>query len=110
MSESSDLPTRVDRLENDAIDIKVAVSALISTTEIHQRNIETMNRNIETMNRNIEIHQGNIETMNHNIDAMLQLMTQSLQRMEVVELDIRGLQTENRRILDVLQQRNTDDG
>ena len=103
MSESSDLPTRVDRLENDAIDIKVAVSALISTTEIHQRNIETMNRNIE-------IHQGNIETMNHNIDAMLQLMIQSLQRMEVVELDIRGLQTENRRILDVLQQRHTDDG
>ena len=89
MSESGDLPNRVDRLENDAIDIKVAVSALISTTEIHQRNIETMNRNIE---------------------AMLQLMTQSLQRMEVVESDIRGLQTENRRILDVLQQRNTDDG
>ena len=89
MSESGDLPNRVDRLENDAIDIKVAVSALISTTEIHQRNIETMNRNIE---------------------AMLQLMTQSLQRMEVVESDIRGLQTENRRILDVLQQRHTDDG
>ena len=96
MSESGDLPNRVDRLENDAIDLKVAVSALISTTEIHQRNIETMNRNIE-------IHQ-------RNIDAMLQLMTQSLQRMEVVELDIRGLQTENRRILDVLQQRHTDDG
>ncbi|MFM9267200.1 hypothetical protein [Tychonema sp. BBK16] len=95
MIESSDRPNRVARLENDAIDIKVAVSALISTTEIHQRNIETMNRNIE-------IHQ-------RNIDPMLQLMTQSLQRMEVVELDIRGLQTENRRILDVLQQRNTDD-
>ena len=54
------------------------------------------------MNRNIEIQQ-------RNIDAMLQLMTQSLERMEVVELDIRGLQTENRRILDILQQRNTDD-
>ncbi len=96
MSESGDLPNRVDRLENDAIDLKVAVSALISTTEIHQRNIETMNRNIEAHQR--------------NIDAMLQLMTQSLQRMEVMELDIRGLQTENRRILDVLQQRHTDDG
>jgi len=95
MTESSNIPNRVDRLENDAIDIKVAVSALISTTEVHQRNIETMNRNIE-------IQQG-------NIDAMLQLMTQSLQRMEVVELDIRGLQTENRRILDILQHRNTDD-
>ncbi|MEG4345990.1 hypothetical protein QUB70_22315 [Microcoleus sp. A003_D6] len=95
MSESSNIPNRVDRLENDAIDLKVAVSALISTTEVHQRNIEIMNRNIEINQR--------------NIDAMLQLMTQSLQRMEVVELDIRGLQTENRRILDILQQRNTDD-
>jgi len=95
MTESSNIPNRVDRLENDAIDIKVAVSALISTTEVHQRNIETMNRNIEIQQR--------------NIDAMLQLMTQSLQRMEVVELDIRGLQTENRRILDILQHRNTDD-
>ncbi|MEG4805646.1 hypothetical protein QUB63_34190 [Microcoleus sp. ARI1-B5] len=94
MTESSNIPNRVERLENDAIDIKVAVSALISTTEVHQRNIETMNRNIE-------IHQ-------RNIDAMLQLMTQSLQRMEVMELDIRGLQTENRRILDILQHRNTD--
>lgn len=88
MTESSNMPNRVERLENETIDLKVAVSALISTTEVHQRNIETMNR---------------------NIDAMLQLMTQSLQRMEVMELDIRGLQTENRRILDILQNRNTDD-
>ncbi|MCU0542952.1 MAG: hypothetical protein MUE44_12260 [Oscillatoriaceae cyanobacterium Prado104] len=101
MSESNDIPNRVDRLENDVIDIKVAVSALISTTEVHQRNFETMNRNIETMNRNIETNQ-------RNIDAMLQLMSQSLQRMEVMESEIRGLQTENRRILDFLQQRNTD--
>ena len=42
------------------------------------------------------------------VDAMLQLMTQSLQRMEVMELDIRGLQTENRRILDILQHRYTE--
>jgi phage-related tail protein len=102
MTESSNLPNRVDRLENDTIDLKVAVSALISTTEVHQRNIETISRNIETMNRQME-------TTNRNIDAMLQLMTQSLQRMEVMELDIRGLQTENRRILDILQNRNTDD-
>jgi DnaJ-domain-containing protein 1 len=88
MTEASDIPSRVDRIENDTIDMKVAISALISTTEIHQRNIETMNRNIE---------------------AMFQIMTQSLQRMEIMESDIRGLQTENRRILDILQQRNTDD-
>jgi DnaJ-domain-containing protein 1 len=95
MTEASDMPSRLDRAENDIIDIKLAISALISTTEVHQRNIETMNRNIE---------------------AMFQIMTQSLQRMEVMESDIReiqteirGLQTENRRMLDILQQRNTDD-
>lgn len=101
MSESNDIPNRVDRLENDVIDLKVAVSALISTTEVHQRNIETMNRNIETQQRNIE-------TQQRNIDAMLQLMSQSLQRMEVMESEIRGLQTENRRILDFLERRNTE--
>jgi hypothetical protein len=88
MAEASNIPNRVDRVENEVIDIKVAISALISTTEIHQRNIETMNRNME---------------------AMFQIMTQSLQRMEIIESDIRGLQTENRRILDILQQRNTDE-
>jgi hypothetical protein len=95
MTEASDIPSRVDHLENEVIDIKVAINALISTTEIHQRNIETMNRNIE---------------------AMFQIMTQSLQRMEIMEsdireiqTDIRGLQTENRRILDILQQRNSDE-
>lgn len=88
MTEASNIPSRVERIENDTIDMKVAISALISTTEIHQRNIETMNRNIE---------------------AMFQIMTQSLQRMEIMELDIRGLQIENRRILDILQQRNTDE-
>lgn len=95
MTEASNIPSRVDRIENDTIDIKVAISALISTTEIHQQNIETMNRNIE---------------------AMFQIMTQSLQRMEIMEsdireiqTDIRGLQIENRRILDILQQRNTDE-
>jgi hypothetical protein len=102
MTEASNIPSRVERIENDTIDMKVAISALISTTEIHQRNIETMNRNTE-------IHQRNIETMNRNIEAMFQIMTQSLQRMEIMELDIRGLQTENRRILDILQQRNTDE-
>jgi ABC-type dipeptide/oligopeptide/nickel transport system ATPase subunit len=95
MTEASNIPSRVERIENDTIDMKVAISALISTTEIHQRNIETMNRNIE---------------------AMFQIMTQSLQRMEIMEsdireiqTDIRGFQTENRRILDILQQRNSDE-
>lgn len=95
MTQSNDLPGRVDRLENDSIDLKMAVSALLSTVEIHQRDMEAFRINADRTNRNVE--------------AILQIMSQSLERMEAMESDIRGLQTENRRILDVLQQRNNDD-
>jgi K+/H+ antiporter YhaU regulatory subunit KhtT len=95
MTQSNDLSGRVDRLENDAIDIKMAVSALLATVEIHQRDMEAFRLNADRTNRNVE--------------AILQMMSQSLERMEIMESDIRGLQTENRRILDILQQRNTDD-
>lgn len=71
------------------IDIKMAVSALLSTVEIHQRDMEVFRINADRTNQNVE--------------ALLHIMNQSLQRMEVMESDIRGLQTENRRILDILQ-------
>jgi 5-bromo-4-chloroindolyl phosphate hydrolysis protein len=96
MPESNDSPNRVDRLENGMIDIKMAVSALLSTVEIHQRDMD--------------VFRANADRTNQNIEAMVQIMTQSLQRMEVMESDIRGLQTENHRILDILQQRNMNDG
>jgi len=67
---------------------------LLTTVEIHQRDMEAFRINADRTNRNVE--------------AILQIMSQSLERMEVMESDIRGLQTENRRILDVLQQRNSD--
>ncbi len=88
MTQTNDLPNRVERLENDMLDIKMAVSALLTTVEIHQQDMAAFRTNSQ---------------------AMLQIMNQSLQRMEVMELDIRGLQTENRRILDILQQRGGDD-
>ncbi len=94
MTQPNDLPNRVDRLENDVIDIKMAVSALLTTVEIHQQDMNTFRLNANRTHQNVE--------------AMLQIMTQSLQRMEVMESDIRGLQTENRRILDILQQRGND--
>ncbi len=72
MTQSNDLNLRVTRLENDNIDIKVAVSALIETVTLHQRNFETMQRNFDRM-------QGNIEAM---------------------QAEIRGIQMENRRLIE----------
>lgn len=96
MTQSNDLPNRIDRLENDSIDIKMAVSALLSTVEIHQRDMEAFRINMEAF-------RINADRTNQNVEAILQIMNQSLQRMEIMESDIRGLQTENRRILDILQ-------
>ena len=102
MTQSNDLSNRVERLENDSLDLKMAVSALLSTVEIHQRDMEAFRINAD------RTHRG-LGRTNRNGEAMLQVMGQSLERMEAMESDIRGLQTENRRILDILQQRNTDD-
>lgn len=82
----------MNRLENDTIDIKMAVSALLSTVEIHRRDMEAFRTNADRTKQNVE--------------AIVQIMHQSLQRIESIESDIRGLQTENRRSLDILQRNN----
>jgi outer membrane murein-binding lipoprotein Lpp len=54
MTQPNDLSQRVDRLENDAIDIKMAVSTLLSTVEIHRRDMEAFRVNADRTNRNVE--------------------------------------------------------
>jgi hypothetical protein len=78
---------RIDRMENQLIDMRLAVSALLDTVTLHQRNFDTTQRNFENMQRQI-----------------LNLT----ENMVEIKSDIRGLQTENRRILDILQNRNTE--
>ena len=73
---------RIDNMENQLIDIRLAVSALLETVAIHQRNFEVMQRNFDSVV--IEIREMQSEVRE-------------------IQLDVRGLQTENRRILDILQ-------
>jgi predicted nucleic acid-binding Zn-ribbon protein len=78
---------RINRMEDQLIDMRLAVSALLDTVTLHQRNFDTTQRNIETMQR---------EILNLAVN------------MVEIKSEIRGLQTENRRILDILQNRNTE--
>ncbi len=48
--------------------------------------------------------------MNAAIRAFVERQETTDRRLEIIESDIRGIQTENRRILDILQQRYTDNG
>ncbi|MFL0604083.1 hypothetical protein [Cylindrospermopsis raciborskii] len=73
---------RIDNIENQLIDIRLAVSALLETVAIHQRNFEVMQR---------------------NFDSVVTEMREIQSEVREIQLDVRGLQTENRRILDILQ-------
>lgn len=83
---------RLNRLENQMIDIRLAVSALLETVTQHQRNFETIQRNFELTQRNID----SLVTEIRDIRADTREM----------QAEVRGLQVENRRILDILQQRD----
>lgn len=110
MTESND---RLNRLENQMIDIRIAVSALLETVTQHQSNferlaIEIRNINVEIRDIKLEIRDIKVEIRDIRSDMLVMnaeirdLRADTLQ----IQSEVRGLQTENRRILDILQNRN----
>ena len=85
---------RINRMEDQLIDMRLAVSALLETVTQHQRNFETIQRNFTTIMT--EIRDIRVDMQEMRID------------MQEMQSEVRGLQTENRRILDILQNRNTE--
>jgi septation ring formation regulator EzrA len=90
---------RINRMENQLIDMRLAVSALLETVTQHQRNFETVQRNFETVIT--EIRDIRLDMREMRVD--MQEMRVDMQEMQS---EVRGLQTENRRILDILQNRH----
>ncbi len=93
---------RINRMEDQLIDMRLAVSALLETVTQHQRNFETTQRNFETMQRNFDTVSIEIRDIRTDMREMRADMLQ-------MQSEVRGLQTENRRILDILQNRNSGD-
>ena len=86
--QSITLDQRVSRLEDRQIDLRMAVSSLVDTVNLHHTNFETMQRNIELILLRMQTTQSEIKEMQSEIKEM--------------QVDIKGLQAENRRILDYL--------
>ncbi|RCJ23122.1 hypothetical protein A6S26_00755 [Nostoc sp. ATCC 43529] len=93
---------RINRMEDQLIDMRLAVSVLLETVTQHQRNFETMQRNFDTVSTEIR----DIRIDMREIRADMQEMRADMLQMQS---EVRGLQTENRRILDILQNRNSED-
>jgi len=92
--QSITLNERVNRLEDRQIDLRMAVSSLVDTVNLHQTNFETMQRNIELILLRMQTTQSEIKEMQSEIKEM--------------QVDIKGLQAENRRILDYLLGQQSD--
>jgi septal ring factor EnvC (AmiA/AmiB activator) len=93
---------RINCMEDQLIDMRLAVSALLETVTVHQHNFETSQRNFE-------VSQRNMENMQREIRDLRTDMVEVTSEIRDIQTDVRGLQTENRRILDILQNRNTED-
>ena len=91
-SQGTALEQRVNLLEDRQIDLRLAVSSLIETVNLHQANFEAMQRRAEQremeMDRKFEIFVTALQAMQSEIKE--------------VQSEVRGLQAENRRILDYL--------
>jgi chromosome segregation ATPase len=113
MTQSNDLPRRVNKLEDDVIDLKLAVSSLIEVVNRHQNNFETAQRNFEIMQRSIDARQRDIEANQRDIEANQRNIEVMVSEMQEMRQEIRGLQIENRRMLDYLlgqQDTNNEEG
>jgi hypothetical protein len=93
-----------ERWTDDMLDRLVgSVSNLIDLSEQNTRSISRLETSVESLVNVAQIHQQNFEV----IFTELQRQGADIQEMQA---EVRGLQTENRRILDQLINRNDEDG
>jgi ABC-type transporter Mla subunit MlaD len=88
----ANLATLTEDNTRQIADLRLSISSLVNVAEQHQQSLEVHQYSFEQHQRNFEQHQ-------QSIDAAIA----EIQRMGD---EIRGLQTENRRILDQLINRN----
>ena len=114
------LGQRVSLLEDRQIDLRLAVSSLIETVNLHQANFEAMQRRAEErdreMNLKFEIFVTAMQTMQSEVKEMqsevkqMQFEVKQMQsEVKEIQSEVRGLQAENRRILDYLLGQQDDD-
>ena len=107
------LGQRVSLLEDRQIDLRLAVSSLIETVNLHQANFEAMQRRAEErdreMNLKFEIFVTAMQTMQSEVKQMQFEVKQMQSEVKEMQSEVRGLQAENRRILDYLLGQQDDD-
>jgi uncharacterized phage infection (PIP) family protein YhgE len=90
---------RTDELEVDIQDIKAALNQLIDFT------YQSQNRNQQQINALTQVSretQEGIRSLTESVKVLAEAQLQTFSRIDEMQSEIRGIQTESRRILDFL--------
>ncbi|MEB3212160.1 MAG: hypothetical protein VKL39_12435 [Leptolyngbyaceae bacterium] len=82
MTQSNDLPSRMNRAEDNIIDLRLAVSALLQATE---KNSDDIAQLIEVSRQTLEMSRHNLEINGRNSDAIAVLQSSQLQTNEAIQ-------------------------
>jgi ABC-type transporter Mla subunit MlaD len=93
-----------ERWTDDMLDRLVgAVSSLSGLSEQNTRDISTLGQSVNRLASVAELHQQTLDMQQQNFNAVIAEIRE-------IQSEVRGLQTENRRILDQLINRNGENG
>jgi ABC-type transporter Mla subunit MlaD len=93
-----------ERWTDDMLDRLVgAVSSLSDLSEQNTRDISTLGQSVNRLASVAELHQQTLDMQQQNFNAVIAEIRE-------IQSEVRGLQTENRRILDQLINRNGENG
>jgi hypothetical protein len=90
------IPDRLDRLEVDMLDVKIALNQLIDHTFQSQ---QIMTQSIERLAQAQERTLQFVETMQAEMRVMQTEIRDIQLEVRDIQLEVRGIQTENRRII-----------
>ena len=100
---------RLDQVENQMIDMRLAISALLEAVNLHQAYHETTQQNFGTVMSELRDIRLDMRDMQSDIRTMQSDIRTMQSDIHTMQLEIRGLQTENHRILEFLEGRFRDE-
>jgi archaellum component FlaC len=94
-----------ERLDRHEEMITNAVLGYVNMGEALMERIDTVAQRVEVIAQRVEVIAQRVEVIAQRVEVMAEQVVRIVTHLDTVSLQVLGLQTENRRILDILQGR-----
>ncbi|KAM3097048.1 hypothetical protein ACKFKG_09350 [Phormidesmis sp. 146-35] len=98
-AQPNDLTNRTASLEGDMLDVKVSLNRLIDVVYDNSQQLRTTMQAVDRLAQTQQQYMERTETLFESV----------LTRIDEMQSEVRGLQTENRRILEILSDRSQEE-